>query len=56
MKLGNLIALPFALVADAVSLGEAGVTRRIFADERADREIEAVKAIAEVLKHTKDKS
>lgn len=51
MKIGNLIALPFALVADAVSFGEAGVTRRIFADERAEREIEAFKAVAEVLKH-----
>lgn len=55
MKIGNLIALPFALVVDAVSLGEAGVTRRIFRDERDEREIEAIKAIAEVLKHSKDK-
>lgn len=50
MKITNLIALPFGLVADAVTLGEAGVTRRIFNDERNEREIEAVKAIAEVLK------
>jgi hypothetical protein len=49
MKLGNLIALPFALVADAVSLGEAGVTRRIMQDERNERDIEALKAIAPVL-------
>lgn len=55
MKLGNLIALPFALVADAVSLGEAGVTRRILSDERAEREIEALKAIAEIVKQRKDK-
>jgi hypothetical protein len=55
MKIGNLIALPFALVADAVSLGEAGVTRRIFRDERDEREIEAIKALAEVLKQAKDK-
>lgn len=54
MKLGNLIALPFALVADAVSLGEAGVTRRIFNDERAEREVEALKAVAEILKHQKE--
>jgi len=50
MKLGNLIALPFGLVADAVTLGEAGVTRRIFRDERDDKEIEAIKAVAEILK------
>lgn len=51
MKITNLIALPFALVADAVSLGEAGVTRRIFRDERDEREIEAIKAIVEALKN-----
>ncbi len=51
MKITNLIALPFGLIADAVSLGEAGVTRRIFNDERNEREIEAINAIAEVLKH-----
>lgn len=50
MKLTNLIALPFALVADAVTLGEAGVTNRIFGDERAEREIEAIKAAAEIIK------
>jgi hypothetical protein len=50
MKLTNLIALPFGLIADAVSLGEAGVTRRIFRDERDDKEIEAIKAVAEMLK------
>lgn len=49
MKLTNLIALPFGLVADAVTFGEAGVTRRIFRDERDQREIEAVKAIVEAL-------
>lgn len=49
MKLGNLIALPFALVADAVTLGEAGVTRSIFTDERNTREVEALKAIADIL-------
>ena len=55
MKLGNLIALPFALVADAVTFGEAGVTRRIFNDERAEREIEALKAVTEILKHQERK-
>ena len=50
MKITNLIALPFGLVADAVTFGEAGVTRRIFNDERTEREIEALKAIAEVVK------
>lgn len=54
MKITNLIALPFALVADAVSLGEAGVTRKIFNDERAEREIEALKAIADICKNKKD--
>jgi hypothetical protein len=49
MKLGNLIALPFALVADTVSLGQAGVTRRIMQDERNERDIEAMKAIAPIL-------
>lgn len=53
MKIGNLIALPFALVADAVSLGEAGVTRRILNDERDSRHIEAINALAEVLKNAK---
>lgn len=51
MQIGNLIALPFALVADAVSLGEAGVTRRIFNDERDERMVEALKAIAEITKN-----
>lgn len=50
MKLGNLIALPFALVADAVSFGEAGVTRSIFKDERDTREVEALQAVADILK------
>ena len=45
MKLTNLIALPFALLADAVSLGEAGVTRRILDDEQRERIIEAIKAV-----------
>jgi len=53
MKLGNLIALPFALVADAVTLGEAGVTRRVFRNERDDREIEALKALVEIMKEQK---
>ena len=55
MKLSNLIALPIALIADGLTLGEAGVTRRIFRDERDEREIEALKAAAEILKHLKDK-
>jgi len=50
MKITNLIALPFGLVADAVTLGEAGVTRRIFNDERNEREIEALKAAAKIIK------
>lgn len=49
MKLTNLIALPIALTADALTLGQAGVTRRIFQDERNDQEIEAVKAMAKIL-------
>jgi hypothetical protein len=52
MKLTNLIALPIALVADAVSLGQAGVTRRIFQDEENDKVIEALKALAELNKRT----
>jgi hypothetical protein len=55
MKLTNLIALPFGLVADAVTLGEAGVTRRIFRDERDEREIEAIKAAAEIIKAAQPK-
>lgn len=49
MKLGNLIALPVALVADIVSLGQLGVTRRIMQDERAKRDIEALEAIAKII-------
>lgn len=49
MKLGNLIALPFGLVADAVTFGEAGVTRRIMQNERNERDIEALKTIAPFL-------
>lgn len=49
MKLGNLIALPFALVADAVSLGTAGVTHRILQDERNQRDIEALQAIVSII-------
>lgn len=50
MKLINLLALPIALVADAVSLGQAGVTRRIFQDEQDEKMIEAMKAIVELNK------
>lgn len=50
MKFTNLLALPIALVADAVSLGNAGVTRSIFQDEQDDKMIEAVKAFAELKK------
>lgn len=53
MKFTNLLALPIALVADAVTLGQGGVTKRIFQDERNEREIEAVKAVAELLNATK---
>lgn len=51
MKFTNLIVLPFALIADAVSLGEAGVTRRIFNEESEEKCIEALKAIAEITKN-----
>lgn len=54
MKLGNHIALPFALVADAVSLGQAGVTRRVFQNDENDQMIEAVKAAADLAKAQKD--
>lgn len=50
MKLTNLLALPIALVADAITLGQGGVTRRIFQDEQDDKMIEAVKALAELNK------
>lgn len=53
MKLSNLIALPFALIADGLTLGEGGVTRRIFNDERCEREIEAMKVAAEIIKESK---
>jgi hypothetical protein len=55
MKLTNLLALPIALAADAVTLGNAGVTRRIFQDERDEREIEALKALGEFAKNISDK-
>ena len=55
MKLSNLIALPIALVADAVTLGEAGVTRRIFLNEQHEKEIEALKVLAEIAKQRGDK-
>lgn len=45
MKLTNLIALPIALVADAVSLGQAGITRRIFQSEQDDKFLEAMREI-----------
>lgn len=50
MKITNLLALPIALVADAVTFGQGGVTRRIFQDERDERQIEAMKALAELNK------
>lgn len=53
MKLTNLLLMPVALIADAVTLGEAGVTRRIFNDERDERQIEAIKAAADALKAMK---
>ncbi len=49
MKLGNLIALPFALVADTVSLGQAGVTKKIMQDERNERDIEALRALSPII-------
>jgi len=48
MKLGNLIALPFALLADTVSLGNAGLTRKITQDEESERLIEALKVLVEL--------
>lgn len=54
MKLGNLIALPFALIADAVSLGQGGVTRRVFQNDQDEQMIEAVKAAAELARAQKD--
>lgn len=55
MKITNLIALPFALIADAVTLGEAGVTNKIFRDECYEREIEALKSAAEIIKNSNAK-
>lgn len=49
MKLGNLLALPLAFLADAVTLGEAGVTHRILQDERNQRDIEALEALAKII-------
>ena len=49
MKLGNLIALPFALIADAITMGEAGITHRILDDESHSREVEALKALAKIV-------
>jgi len=54
MKLSNLIALPFGLVADAVSFGEAGVTRRIFNNELHNQEIEAIEALAKLIAAKKE--
>lgn len=50
MKITNLIALPFALAADAVTLGEAGVTRRIFRDEQDEKMIKIITKLAEIKK------
>jgi hypothetical protein len=47
MKITNLIALPFGLVADAVTLGQAGVTRRIFNQESEEKCVEVIRAITE---------
>lgn len=51
MKLTNLLALPIALVADAATLGHAGITRRIFQDERDERQIDVIKAMAELARN-----
>lgn len=56
MKLGNLIALPFALVADAVSLGQAGVTRRVFQNDQDEQMIDAVKAAADLVREQNKQS
>ena len=49
MKIGNLLALPLALIADAVTFGGAGVTNDIMRDEQGNGEIEAVKDLAQAI-------
>lgn len=45
MKITNMIMTPVALVADAVTFGEAGMTRSIIEDEREERLIRALKEL-----------
>jgi hypothetical protein len=40
-------------VADAITLGQAGVTRRVFQDEQDEEMIEAVKVLAELQKNNR---
>lgn len=47
MKITNLIAFPLGLLADAVTLGEARVTRRIFQGEQDEKILEMFKALTE---------
>lgn len=47
MKLTNLIALPFAMVADAVTLGHANATKRVFYNDECEQVKDLLKAIAE---------
>lgn len=50
MKLGHLAALPFAMIADLCTLGDAGATDQVLRDARRDRELEAAENIAKALR------
>lgn len=51
----RLLALPLTLIADAVSLGQAGLTHRVLNLEERDQELEAIKEAAQ-LKREQEKT
>lgn len=61
MKLKRILAMPFALAADVVTLGNMGdrsFTQQVFDSERRERQhkeiVESIEALAKLSKHLKD--
>jgi hypothetical protein len=61
MKLKRILAMPFALAADVVTLGNMGdrsFTQQVFDSERRERQhkeiVESIEVLAKLSKHLKD--
>lgn len=53
MKFTHVAALPFAMLADLVTLGQAQATDQVLSDSRRQQEVEAIAKLAAALSNRK---